>query len=67
MEALSSEANEIKEDIAALESRIKRFCDISDRVSEWFEDREWLVSQFNRLLLDSNNKDSSSVRTDYLP
>lgn len=66
MEALSSEANEIKEDIAALESRIKRFCDISDRFSEWFEDREWLVSQFNQLLLDSNNKDSSSVRTDYL-
>ena len=66
MEALSSEANEIKKDVAALESRIKRFCNIAGQVLEWFEDREWLVSQFYQLLLDSNNKDSSSVRTDYL-
>lgn len=66
MQALVRETNEIKGDLVALETRISRFAKTVDQASVWFEDREWLVAQFCQLLSDSNRKDNSILRNDYL-
>lgn len=66
MAALLEEASGIKEDCEALLLRVKRFCCAADQADICFENREWLIAKFGELISETNRRDNSSMRTDYL-